>query len=77
MEYFLSHLPYIIAAGVCIALVSIVWAFFLNVDRREESDIASEDKVVSCAGCALAGLCSMKGPEECGDKRQATREQEA
>ena len=30
MEYFLSHLPYIIVAGVCIAAVAVIWAVVSN-----------------------------------------------
>ena len=70
MEYFLSHLNYIIVAGVCIAAVAVIWAVVSDAAADSKDADASESASVSCEGCMLSGMCSLGDPAECDEKQR-------
>ena len=70
MEYFLSHLPYIIVAGVCIAAVAVIWAVVSNAAADSKGADTSEASSVSCEGCMLSGMCSLSDPAKCSEEQK-------
>lgn len=68
MEYFLTHIAYILIAGVVIAALAVIWGFGAahNAKRRDPEMQAKQDS--ACESCALASMCTRFGIEEdCGD----------
>jgi hypothetical protein len=78
MEYFLSHLPYIIVAGVCIAAIAVIWAIVSNAAADSKDADASETASVSCEGCMLSGMCSLSDSARCTEEqKQKIKEHDA
>lgn len=64
MEYFLTHILYIVVIGLVIAGLGAIWAFGAshNAKNREPDMQAKQDK--ACESCALASMCTRFGVKE-------------
>ena len=72
MDYFFSHIIYIIIGGLIIAAIAGIWAFFAAkwaVEVDEEKEAAEEQGVPAegcqkdcngCAGCSLFNSCGRR-----------------
>ena len=67
MEYFFTHIIYIVVAAVIIAGLACIWGFAAqyNAKNRDPEMQAKQDK--ACDSCALASMCTRFGVEEEGD----------
>lgn len=63
MAYFLSHIGYILMAGVFIALVCAVWAV-AAIKWQNDKAASGEADPPSCEGCAGCGMMN-----QCGKSR--------
>lgn len=63
MEYFLSHIIYILIAGLVIGAICCVWAFAsIRWQEMKQAEGVSDSDGFSCgmgcSGCALASGCN-------------------
>lgn len=69
MEYFFSHIGYIVILAFAIAALCAVWAFGAahNAKKRDPGMQEKQDK--ACESCALASMCTRFGIEDdsCND----------
>ena len=59
MEYFMSHIVYILIAGLIIAAVAIAWGFLTakaDEEKRQEGEEAW-DCSMGCSGCSSFSSC--------------------
>jgi hypothetical protein len=56
MEYFLSHIVYILIAGVILALLAAIWAF-VGIRNDQERDINDERCDFTCGSCPNTAIC--------------------
>ena len=66
MEYFITHIFYIVIASLIIAGLAAIWAFgaSYNAKKRDPEMQAKQDK--ACDSCALASMCTRFGTEQDG-----------
>lgn len=59
MTYFLSHIGYILAAGVFIALVCTVWAVAAIKWQKDKAESGEVDPAgcENCTGCGMMNRC--------------------
>ena len=64
MEYFITHIGYIVIAALVIAGLACVWAFAAahNAENRDPEMQKKQEK--ACESCALASMCTRFGIEE-------------
>ena len=69
MDYFFSHIGYILIAALCIAALAAVWGFGAAHNARKRDREMQEKQDKACSSCALASMCTRFGVEEgdCGD----------
>ncbi|MEE0741922.1 MAG: hypothetical protein U0M21_06545 [Emergencia sp.] len=60
MEYFFSHIGYILIAGLAIAAVCIVWILVAEKNNRER-DINDERCDFTCSSCPNTEVCHKAG----------------
>lgn len=60
MEYFLSHLPYIIVIGLVIAGLAAIYAF-VGAKNNRERDFNDERCEYNCGTCANYDICNKDG----------------
>ncbi|MDY2960093.1 MAG: hypothetical protein SOR72_04775 [Hornefia sp.] len=63
MAYFLSHIGYILIAGVFVALIGAVWAMAAIKWQNDKAESGETDPP-GCAGCAGCGMMN-----QCGKSR--------
>ncbi|MBP3816218.1 MAG: hypothetical protein J6H21_05050 [Firmicutes bacterium] len=63
MEYFVTHIFYIVIAALVIAGLASIWAFGAahNASKRDPEMQEKQDK--ACESCALASMCTRFGTE--------------
>ena len=63
MEYFMTHILYIVIAALIIAGLAAIWAFGAahNANNRDPEMQAKQD--TACESCALASMCTRFGAE--------------
>ena len=64
MEYFLSHIIYIIFAAVVIAALAGIWAFGAAHNAKKRDPEMQKKQDHACESCALASMCTRFGKEE-------------
>lgn len=64
MEYFLTHIGYIIIIAFIIAGLGAVWAYTAahNAKKRDPEMQKMQDK--ACENCSLASMCTRFGKED-------------
>jgi hypothetical protein len=59
MEYFLSHIVYIIIAALILAAVCVAWGFMMAKDNENKEQDSSDgwDCSMGCSGCSSFSSC--------------------
>jgi hypothetical protein len=59
MEYFLSHIWYIIGAGLLIGVFAVIAGLVgaKNTEEASKKDSVERRYNMACKGCAISGLC--------------------
>ena len=68
MEYFMTHIIYILIAALVIAGLASVWAFGSAYNAKHRAPEMQEKQDMACESCALASMCTRFGIEEDGCK---------
>ena len=64
MEYFITHIGYIVIAALVIAGLALVWAFVAAHNAENRDPEMQEKQEKACESCALASMCTRFGIEE-------------
>ena len=63
MEYFMSHILYIVVAGLVIAGLASIWAFGAAHNAKNRDPEMQEKQEKACESCSLASMCTRFGKE--------------
>ena len=68
MEYFLSHIGYVVVVGVVVAALGIVMVVCATLSRKESEkhpyDPELDKSDLMCAGCKMVSMCGMSSSEK-------------
>lgn len=63
MEYFITHIFYIVIAALVIAGLASIWAFGAAHNAKQRDPEMQERQDKACESCALASMCTRFGTE--------------
>lgn len=67
MEYFLSHIVYILVAAGFIGVLAVIWAYASQHNANNRSPEMQEKQDHACESCSLASMCSRMGKAKEGE----------